>query len=213
MDKYFPISYREKKEIGFFELKQERMTIEEYERKFNELARFAPHLVDTEENMIAQFKRGLGTNIKGIMAAHVIVDFSELVKRAEEVEMALGVSNPTPKPANPIVKRRWENNNQSKENFRDKKQKFGFSTSTGPTRIKPQCQKCGKNHHGKCMLGKGICFYCREPGHTVNFCPKKKNKAPRGQKNLGEGKEPEKKRNARIFALAHQEPEQVTPIQ
>ncbi|XP_057794396.1 uncharacterized protein LOC131010747 [Salvia miltiorrhiza] len=55
MDKYFPLSFREKKETEFFELKQGNMTIEEYERKFNELARFAPHLVDTEDKMIARF--------------------------------------------------------------------------------------------------------------------------------------------------------------
>ncbi|XP_057792547.1 uncharacterized protein LOC131009274 [Salvia miltiorrhiza] len=125
MNKYFPLSFREKKETEFFELKQGNMTIEEYERKFNELARFAPHLVDTEDKMIARFRKGLRIDIKGIMAAHVIDDFSDLVKRAEEVGTALGTNHPTSKSTNQPMKRKWENPNQSGGNFQDKRSKFG----------------------------------------------------------------------------------------
>ncbi|XP_057808422.1 uncharacterized protein LOC131022897 [Salvia miltiorrhiza] len=209
MDKYFPLSFREKKETEFFELKQGNMTIEEYERKFNELGRFAPHLVDTEDKMIARFRKGLRTDIKGIMAAHVIEDFSDLVKRAEEVATALGSNIPAQKPANQPMKRKWENYNQGGGNFQDKRPKFGGGVSTGTTGTKPQCQKCGKYHYGECMWGKGVCFFCREPVHTTHNCPKKMNNALEGKKNVGPDrrgvKEPEKKGNARFFALADQE--------
>lgn len=117
MDKYFPVSFREQKETEFFELKQGSTTIENYERKFNNLSQFAPHLVDTESKTIARFKKGLRTDIKGIMASHVIDDFSELVKRAEEVEMALGMNNPTPKLVGNFGKRKWEERNPGKGNF------------------------------------------------------------------------------------------------
>ncbi|XP_057803382.1 uncharacterized protein LOC131018685 [Salvia miltiorrhiza] len=166
MDKYFPLSFREKKETEFFELKQGNMTIEEYERKFNELARFTPHLVDTEDKMIARFRKGLRTDIKGIMAAHVIEDFSDLVKRAEEVVTGLGSNIPAPKPTNQPIKRKWENHNQGGGNFQDKRPKFGGNTR-----------------------------------HTVQNYPKTKKNVTDGKKNVG----PEKKGNARFFALADQE--------
>ncbi|XP_057779774.1 uncharacterized protein LOC130998371 [Salvia miltiorrhiza] len=209
MNKYFPLSFREKKETEFFELKQGNMTIEEYERKFNELARFAPHLVDTEDKMIARFRKGLRIDIKGIMAAHVIDDFSDLVKRAEEVGTALGTNHPTSKSTNQPIKRRWENPNQSGGNFQDKRSKFGGNTSANTQVTKPQCQKCGKFHNGECLWGKGVCFFCHEPGHTSSTCPKNKRNVLEGRMNVGlnkgSGKEPERKGNARFFSLKQQE--------
>ncbi|XP_057786247.1 uncharacterized protein LOC131003722 [Salvia miltiorrhiza] len=193
MDKYFPLSFREKKETEFFELKQGNIM------SGNALS--TPHLVDTEDKMIARFTKGLRTDIKGIMAAHVIEDFSDLVKRAEEVATTLGSNIPAPKPTNQPIKRKWDNHNQGGGNFQDKRPKFGGNTSAGTIGTKPQCQKCGKFHYGECMWGKGVCFFCHESGHTVQNYPKTKKNVLDGKKNVG----PEKKGNALFFALADQE--------
>ncbi|KAF3434569.1 hypothetical protein FNV43_RR21654 [Rhamnella rubrinervis] len=40
---------REDKEAEFLSLKQENLSLVEYERKFNELSHYAPYLVDTKE--------------------------------------------------------------------------------------------------------------------------------------------------------------------
>lgn len=49
MDKYFPQSLRDHKESEFLQLKQRTMSLTEYERKFDQLSRYASHLVDTED--------------------------------------------------------------------------------------------------------------------------------------------------------------------
>ena len=46
-------------ELKFFELKQENLTVAEYETKFTELARFVPEYVNTEEKKAKRFQQGL----------------------------------------------------------------------------------------------------------------------------------------------------------
>ncbi|XP_059638859.1 uncharacterized protein LOC132281144 [Cornus florida] len=48
-DKYLPLLVKEKKATEFMQLEQNNdMSINEYERKFTELSRFAPHIVANE---------------------------------------------------------------------------------------------------------------------------------------------------------------------
>jgi len=58
-NQYYPRDVRRMKEREFLSLKQGSLSIMEYATKFNELSRFAPHQVDTEERMIDHFEQGL----------------------------------------------------------------------------------------------------------------------------------------------------------
>ena len=49
--KYIPKSYRKKKEVEFYHLKQGRMSVTDYDRMFCEMARYAPDQVDTDQKM------------------------------------------------------------------------------------------------------------------------------------------------------------------
>ncbi|CAA0834145.1 Unknown protein, partial [Striga hermonthica] len=37
----------------------------------------------------------------------------------------------------------------------------------------PQCPTCGRLHRGECRFSQDVCYYCHEPGHFTNRCPKK----------------------------------------
>ena len=54
-ENYFSESIKNKMEIKFLELKQGNMTVAEYAVRFNELARFATHQVDTEAMRARRF--------------------------------------------------------------------------------------------------------------------------------------------------------------
>ncbi|WMV49829.1 hypothetical protein MTR67_043214 [Solanum verrucosum] len=46
--------------------------------------------------------------------------------------------------------------------------------SVSENRTYPTCPKCGKNHTGKCLAGKEVCFGCGQSGHRVKNCPSSK---------------------------------------
>ena len=56
LEKYFPRYMQNQMELKFFELKQENLTVAEYETKFTELARFVPEYVNTEEKKAKRFQ-------------------------------------------------------------------------------------------------------------------------------------------------------------
>lgn len=66
MDRYFPQSVWDQIEIEFVTLKQETLPIIEYEKNFNQLLRYAPHLVDMDERKARRFERGLRPKVGGI---------------------------------------------------------------------------------------------------------------------------------------------------
>ncbi|XP_074360632.1 uncharacterized protein LOC141700853 [Apium graveolens] len=59
LEKYLPQYLQDQLEVMFIELKQEGMTVVEYEAKFSELARFVPEYVDMERKKAKQFQQGL----------------------------------------------------------------------------------------------------------------------------------------------------------
>ena len=52
----------------FMKLTQGIKTLTKYMHAFNNLSRYAPQFVDTEEKEIESFKRGLGTKLMKTMA-------------------------------------------------------------------------------------------------------------------------------------------------
>ena len=64
------------KAAEFMKLTQGTNTLTEYTNAFNNLSRYVPQFVDTEEKKIESFKRGLGTKLMKTMAnskcAHIM---------------------------------------------------------------------------------------------------------------------------------------------
>ena len=66
-------------ELKFFELKQEGMTVGEYEKKFTELARFVGDYVDTDEKRAKRFQQGLKPWLRSRVAAFELATYTEVV--------------------------------------------------------------------------------------------------------------------------------------
>ncbi|XP_028059592.1 uncharacterized protein LOC114263293 [Camellia sinensis] len=62
-EKYFPQCFEDCKVSEFEQLKQNNMSVAEYEAKFTELARFAPHMVDTDYKKARKFEEGLNLDV------------------------------------------------------------------------------------------------------------------------------------------------------
>ena len=83
--KYVTKAARVAKRKEFANLKQGDMSVDEYIRKFEELSRYAPHLVTTNELKVEQFVEGLKPEI----FRDVTVGESEGISYAKVVEQAL----------------------------------------------------------------------------------------------------------------------------
>ncbi|XP_042031162.1 wall-associated receptor kinase-like 20 [Salvia splendens] len=67
-DKYIPRSYRKAKEAEFYNLKQGRMTVTEYDRALCDMSRYAPEQVNTDEKMSEKFCASLRHEIRMALA-------------------------------------------------------------------------------------------------------------------------------------------------
>ncbi|XP_006596744.1 uncharacterized protein LOC114383924 [Glycine soja] len=81
LEKYFPEDVRNKKEMEFLELKQENMTVVEYEAKFEELVRYFPHYQgkDGESSKCVKFLNGLRPEVKQAVNYQGVRQFPLLV--------------------------------------------------------------------------------------------------------------------------------------
>ncbi|KAL4017118.1 hypothetical protein IC575_024792 [Cucumis melo] len=61
------------------------------------------------------------------------------------------------------------------------------------------CSTCGRVHGGLCLVGSGVCFKCRQPGHTADACPRKPFETTPHQ--------PSASQQGRVFATTRQEAE------
>ena len=56
LEKYFPRFMENQMELKFLELKQNNLSVADYEAKFTELSRFVPELVSTKEKRARRFQ-------------------------------------------------------------------------------------------------------------------------------------------------------------
>ncbi|XP_022867527.1 uncharacterized protein LOC111387219 [Olea europaea var. sylvestris] len=82
-EKFFPQALRDYKEVEFLRLVLGDMEFSEYESKFEELSRYAPHLVSTKLMKVKHYERGLRPEIRQIMSSHDLTTFQAIVKKAQ----------------------------------------------------------------------------------------------------------------------------------
>ncbi|XP_022875685.1 uncharacterized protein LOC111394144 [Olea europaea var. sylvestris] len=85
MTKYFPQALRDFKESEFLQLRQENMSLIDYERQFEQLSRYALHLVDTEVKKIRRFENRLRPEIAMIIMSHRFTSYREMLERAHAI--------------------------------------------------------------------------------------------------------------------------------
>ena len=162
-ENYFPESMNNKMEIKFLELKQGNMSVAEYAAKFNKLARFATHQVDTEARKARRFEQGLKLWVYSRVAVLQLDNFTSLLEKAIIAE---GGSEALVKFKQDKKKGTDHSREGSSCGSNPLKRKWNSTPSAGVKMIEggakkaSKCSVCGKNHIRECKKGKGVCYSC-----------------------------------------------------
>ncbi|XP_012574249.1 uncharacterized protein [Cicer arietinum] len=168
------------------------MSVAEYVVKFEELARFSPHAqyAPTEEWKINQFEWGLRPEIRGNIGHMEITNYSTLVHKSYIVEDNL-------KKVQEERQVKWQQKKESGKFGQQLKVKTpqgkGKQVQTSSSPRAKKCLKCGRDHGGECLVGKQVCYYCKQLGHMAPFCPIRQKQAESN---------PNKSNTGRVFALS-----------
>nr|XP_027082262.1 uncharacterized protein LOC113704571 [Coffea arabica] len=91
-EKYLPPIVQEKREFDFIKLRQGTLSVSEYETQFTKLSKFAPELIATEQRRVRRFVQGLNVEIQEALAAAQINTFTEVLEKAQRIEIARLIS-------------------------------------------------------------------------------------------------------------------------
>ncbi|XP_030512340.2 uncharacterized protein LOC115726558 [Rhodamnia argentea] len=209
--KYFSDCAGEQKLIEFMNLRQNQMTVDQYEARFAELSRYAQRMVEDPEDKARRFRDGLKSEIKDVLVPFNLKNYNELYERAQLVERNLNE-----RAAASGLRFMRSNRRDIRQGKRP--------MSSGKTHIPPnragainkpmyrryeECRMCRQRHRpGPCPMRIGACFGCGQIGHQVRDCPQRQENRPR-EEQLG-GYTPRNVQNrptmqGRVFAVTRDE--------
>ena len=156
------------------------MSVAEYESKFTELARYAPHMVDTDYKKARKFEGGLHVEVLDRVNGLKLEKYVDVLDRALMAETNIAIlkmsqSITTPEPeSKKFKKQKVETVSESMGSVNENlTSKFSDNTKrdSGGSIGVPACKECGKQHWGICRRGTGVCFKCGQKGHIAKACP------------------------------------------
>ncbi|WMV13447.1 hypothetical protein MTR67_006832 [Solanum verrucosum] len=177
-------SVREAKILEFVNLRQGRMSVEEYAQVFTRLSRYAPSIVANPKMKMSKFVSGLSDLIIKECSMVLLendMDMDHLMIRAQRFE-----KEKLEERSRGTKRYRLEDDNFSLEEsygqsfynippkFNQKKvftPKSQGVSGSGSYVIRPTCARCGKKHDGKCLAGTKDCYGCGRNDHKIRDCP------------------------------------------
>jgi hypothetical protein len=138
MEKFCPKDMVRRLEKEFLEIKQNDMSVSEYETLFNEKAQFASKYIPTEEEKVERFVEGLRYEIKDFVNVRPISNFNDAVEFARKREHELNLRGALA----PITKRTRSDVSEPVPSSKSRRfnPNFNRSRSQGASRAQSQSQ-------------------------------------------------------------------------
>ncbi|XP_073120481.1 uncharacterized protein [Henckelia pumila] len=175
--KYFTVSTRTRLAREFLEIRQGSMSIAEYVKMFERGRYFVPMISGDPAEELKHFTEGLNAFIR----KDVRLSGAKNYKDAGRDQQG-NSSRKRPYQAPP--QHRLYQQQQPRPQGQKQLALPAPKQAIAPT----ACQKCGKLHSGQCMMGTGVCYLCKQPGHFAKECPQQRGPV-----------------KGRVFAMTHEQ--------
>ncbi|XP_073152869.1 uncharacterized protein [Henckelia pumila] len=201
--KYFTVSTRNRLAREFLEIRQGNMSIAEYVKKFERGRYFVPMISGDPAEELKHFTKGLNAFIRKDVRLSGAKNYKEAVDQAmlSEKDRNDIIKESQAKRSNYQGRDQQGNSNRKRpyqappqhrlyqqQQPRPQGQKQLALPAPKPANAPTACQKFGKLHSGQCMMGTGVCYLCKQPGHFAKECPQQRGPA-----------------KGRVFAMTHEQ--------
>ncbi|MQM02128.1 hypothetical protein Taro_034898, partial [Colocasia esculenta] len=183
--KFVPEHVQDKMEQEFLSLAQGSMTMLEYEARFSELSKYAPHIVADERRKTKKFMMGLKPSLRTRLVAfdHRTLDEALGAACRQEGEMEQYLEEKKASQRRPAAT--FQRQDKKKAVYQTQQRSVAVGSSQVPSvrspGVKKECPHCGKTHGGtECWMITGKCFKCGSSDHKIKDCPRLQQGVQRG---------------------------------
>ena len=143
----------------------------EYAATFNELSRFAPSQVATEDMKMDHFEQGLKRPIKRMIAGNVFTSFQEMYQWAVKIDRVLEETEAESWQIGQAKRKFGQGGSSAQGNRRFRSfnpaRDRGKGIQVAPRQEMEPGNKCGRIHQGQCRYGTQECYGCRATDHKI----------------------------------------------
>ncbi|MQL69323.1 hypothetical protein Taro_001594 [Colocasia esculenta] len=183
--KFVPEHIQDRMEQEFLSLTQGSMTVLEYEARFTELSKYAPHIVTDERRKAKKFVMGLKPSLRTRLVAfdHRTLDEALSAACRQEGEMQQYLEEKKASQKRPAAT--FQRQDKKKAVYQAPQHPVTTSSAQVPSQrsrgVKKECPHCGKTHGGsECWMIAGKCLKCGSSDHKIKDCPRLQQGVQRG---------------------------------
>ncbi|MQL83974.1 hypothetical protein Taro_016464, partial [Colocasia esculenta] len=222
--KFVPEHIQDRMEQEFLTLTQGSMTVLEYEARFAELSKYAPHIEADERRKTKKFVMGLKPSLRTRLVAfdHRTLDEALSAACRQEGEMERYLEEKKASQKRPAAT--FQRQDKRRTTYQSPQRPVVVSNTQVPSvrssGDKMECPHCGRAHGGtECWKIAGKCLKCGSSNHKIKDCPRLQQVAQRGAPVPAvaaaaptTGRPGRPRAPARVFALAREDAEQAEHV-
>ncbi|XP_073119181.1 uncharacterized protein [Henckelia pumila] len=197
LKKYFTAEVRARLKMEFLSLRQGDLSVAEFVVKFERGCHFVP-LIGDEAEKLQHFIVGLRLTIRRDVLMAEPADYASALRRVLRSEQTLRDISAEAQSKRPLPSH-GPQQQHGKRSFTGPQRQQGPFRPQGHLAHRPQgnhaqrpqghqaqrpappktgerpiCPSCHRSHHGQCLIGAGVCYRCKKPGHVFLDCPFRK---------------------------------------